>query len=121
METPSLADALARPVNAIAYDIASALVRARPDKCVLFVEDGSFWLDDFEREGRCVRVPMPGTLPLVDVQRGEDDLIRTFVNHGFHAVQWSGQRFEVFTLRYGNDDCTYRRSFIVCDQHEAGE
>src|SRR5438067_2237468 len=121
MQTVSLADALARPINSIAYTVAVELARARADKCVLYTEDGSFWLDDFERAGHCKRSPVDGVLPLVDLRRGEEGRLDYDVDQGWHAVEWSGERFEVLRLRYGFDDCSSPRSWIVCDRRETAE
>ena len=118
-----LSDVLAKPKDAVYYELSRALRAAFPDQWILATEDCDFEVREFSEAGHC---------KLYDADASDLHTHRTtdwhqYCDHsydnledGWQVVEWQGHRMTLLTTGLYSDSCRSTRQFLIAPTEKIG-
>ncbi len=116
-----LSDVLARPKDAVFYELSRALRSAYPRAYVLETQDAAFQLHAFSYAGHCKRRDMEGAhTHWTTAWDGRRGCLTKSLESGWQSVEWEGHEITVVMTGILGQFCREERSYIVAPTVEVG-
>ena len=111
---------LAKPKDAVFYELSRALRAAYPDLYVLETQDGAFQLHGFSHAGHCSMRDAEGAHTHWTASwDGRRDTQTGSLESGWQAVEWEGHPITVVTTGILGQYCRETRHYVVAPNAEA--